>query len=81
MKDLSKDFSKIKTHRVVTINPKTGWTDFTDTNNPNRRIMLLKFSVNKYNKTGYLHKRLAQCGNPNDLVFITTEINYWNSIA
>ena len=81
MKDLSVDFSKVKKFRVIKINPKTGWTDFTDTNNPGRRIAILKASVAKYNKTGNMHKRMAGCGNPNDLVFITTEINQWNQVA
>ena len=81
MKVLARDFSKVKKYRVVKINPKTGWTDFTDTNNPGRRIEILKASVVKYNKTGYMHKRLSQCGNPNDLVFITTEITQWGCAA
>jgi len=81
MKDLSVDFSKVKKFRVMTVNTKNGWTDFTDTDNPGKRIKILKASVTKYNKTGAMHKRMSGCGNPNDLVFITTEIDQWNQVS
>lgn len=82
MKDLKRDFSTEKQFRVVTVNTKNGWSDFSDTDAPGNRIAKTKAEVAKYNKTGILpHPRMEGCGNLEDLVFVTTEISQWEKAS
>jgi hypothetical protein len=82
MKDTNRDFSTEKQFRLIKLNRKTGWSDFSDTNNPTKRIEKFKTNVKKYNATGVVpNTRMAGCGNLEDLEFIVTEIKAWSVIS
>ena len=64
MKNVSRDFSH-KKYIVSFINPRTGWSDFSETDNPNARIAKFKADLN----VGYA--RTDGMGDPKDVLIYT----------
>lgn len=68
MKNVNRDFSE-KEYIVTFLNPKTGWSDFSETDNPMARIAKFRAEHNLG------HTRTEGMGNAQDVLVTVTKRN------
>lgn len=67
MKDTSRDYSN-KTH-IVIMWDNHGWSDMSETNDPEARVDLLKRYIREWQTTGTRHPRFNHCIGPESIQY------------